>query len=240
MTRLNHIAYNKTEGKSPGVVFCGGFRSDKEGSKALFLEELCKELGHAFIRFDYFGHGESHGDFVDGTIGQWKDDVIKVLDELTEGPQIIVGSSMGGWLTLLAAKERPKKVKSLIGIASAPDFTEELLWQAFDEFRQKKLEKEGVIQIPNCYEDEEPYPITIKLIEEGREHLLLEDEIKINCPIRLLHGMDDEDVPYEYSTSIAEMVTSDDVEVHLLKDAGHRMSGEKELALLKETLLSLL
>lgn len=240
MKYLNHIAYKKIDGKSPGIVFCGGFRSDMEGSKAVFLEKLCKELGHSFIRFDYFGHGESHGDFTDGSIGQWKDDTLKVIDELTEGPQIIVGSSMGGWMALLAAIERPKKIKSLIGLAAAPDFTEDLMWETADEFSQKKLLRDGIIYIPNCHEDEEPYPITLKLIEEGRENLLLNGEIDINCPIRLLHGMADEDVPYEYASLIAEAVKSDDVEIKLIKDAGHRMSGEKELNLLRETLLSLL
>lgn len=237
--KLGHIAYKKTEGKAPGVVFFSGFRSDMEGSKATFLEEVCKELGLSFVRFDYSGHGESEREFEDCTIGTWKEDAIKVLDELTTGPQILVGSSMGGWISLLAALERKKKVKAIIGIAAAPDFTEDLLWDKFDEFRQKKLEVDGVIKIPNCYDDEEPYPITLKLVEEGREHLLLRGEIDLTCPVRLLHGMDDEDVPYETACDLAEMLKSDDVEVHLIKNAGHRFSEPEQLELLKKTLISL-
>ncbi|PIR31625.1 MAG: alpha/beta hydrolase [Alphaproteobacteria bacterium CG11_big_fil_rev_8_21_14_0_20_44_7] len=218
----------------------GGFRSDMSGAKALYLEELCKATGNSFIRFDYSGHGESDGEFEKCTIGKWKKDALQIIEELTNDEIIIIGSSMGGWIGLLAALEVKKRVKGFIGIAAAPDFTEDLIWNEFDEFTQKKLERDGLVLMPNCYDDQEPYPITQELIEEGRKHLLLRGEIKLNCPIRLLQGMDDEDVPYETAGSIAECLTSKDVEVHLIKNASHRFSEPENLELLKNTLLELL
>ncbi len=235
-----HIAYNHIAGKAPGVIFCGGFRSDMSGSKALFLESLCRELGLSFLRFDYSGHGESEHDFADCTISDWRADTLLALDELTQGEQIIIGSSMGGWLALHAAISRPERIKALVGIAAAPDFTEDLMWNGFDDFTRKKIIRDGQLITPNCYEGEEDYIITHKLIEDGRKNLLLGAPMEINCPIRLLHGMADEDVPHEYASKIAEKITSDDVQIHLLKNSGHRMSAPNELQLLRETLISLL
>lgn len=240
MQKHKHIAYNKLSGKSPTILFCSGFKSDMTGSKAMFLENLCAELGLGFLRFDYSGHGQSDGDFKDCTMSDWRTDTLLALDELTEGEVIIVGSSMGGWLALHTAIDRPERIKALIGIAAAPDFTEDLMWDGFDAFTREKIIRDGMLITPNCYEGEEDYIITHKLIEDGRKHLLLRAKMEINCPIRLLHGMADEDVPYEYASKIAEKVTSDDVEIHLLKTSGHRMSAPNELQLLRETFISLL
>lgn len=240
MQKHKHIAYNLTKRGTPTIVFCGGFKSDMTGSKAIFLEKVCAEQNLSYLRFDYSGHGESEGDFTDCTISDWRADTMLALDELTEGEVIIVGSSMGGWLALHAAIDRPERIKALIGIAAAPDFTEDLMWDGFDDFTREKITRDGQLITPNCYEGEEDYIITHKLIEDGRKNLLLRSPMQINCPIRLLHGMEDEDVPYEYASKIAENVTSDDVEIHLLKTSGHRMSAPNELQLLKETLISLL
>jgi pimeloyl-ACP methyl ester carboxylesterase len=240
MKKLGHIAYKSVKGKGPTVVFMSGFRSDMEGSKAVFLEGVCKKLGLGYVRFDYSGHGKSCGSFEDCTIGTWKADALKVIDELTTGKIILVGSSMGGWVALLAALKRKSRIKAIIGIAAAPDFTEDLIWQQLDEFSKHKMLRDGVLMMPNCYDDKKPYPITLKLIEEGRKHLLLRKPINLTCPMRFLHGMADEDVPYKTSAKIAELVKSKDVKVHLLKKSGHRMSEPKELELLKQSLLELI
>ena len=232
----SEIAYHKTEGSQPGVIFLGGFRSDMTGSKAMALEEYCKEQGQQFIRFDYFGHGESSGAFVEGTIGRWADNAINVLDALAgDEPQILVGSSMGGWLMLLTALKRPQKVAGLIGIAAAPDFTELLMWDKFTEEQQNELREKGIIEIPNCYDDA-PYPITLNLIAESGEHLVLDGEIPINCPVFLIHGMKDEDVPWEFAMTLNEKITSKDVRTLLVDDGDHRMSSEKHLKTLRKQL----
>ena len=256
MNKLGHIAYHKTEGKAPTVVFCGGFKSDMTGTKAVFLESVCKEIGQGFVRFDYSGHGSSGGKFEDGTIGLWLSDALKVIDELTSGEIILVGSSMGGWIALLAAIARPERVKGIVGVASAPDFTEDLIWNALSEKQKQEVLQNGKTMIPNCYADQAPYPITLELIEEGRKHLLLTPHaaldaasktphqvrgvIAVNCPIRLIHGMMDEDVPYQYSEKIANAVTSQNVEVTYIKNGNHRLSEPKNLQLLKEKLLGII
>jgi pimeloyl-ACP methyl ester carboxylesterase len=222
------IAYRKSVGKSPGVIFFGGFKSDMTGTKACALEAACHKEGRAFIRFDYSGHGESSGDFADGTIGSWTDDAIAVLDQVSEGPQVLVGSSMGGWIVLLAALARPKRVAGIVGIASAPDFTEELMWHRFDDDIRQGLHRTGVYMQPSEY-DEGPYPITMKLIEEGRRHLLLERPIAIHCPVRLLHGMRDEDVPWTTAPRIAEKLLAEDVRVMVIKDGDHRLSRDQDI-----------
>lgn len=240
MKKLGHIAYNKTKGKGPTVVFLSGFRSDMKGNKAVYLEGICKKLGLGFVRFDYSGHGQSDRDFRDCTIGMWVKDALAVIDELTTGKIILVGSSMGGWIALLAALKRKSRVKGIVGIAAAPDFTQDLIWEELDEFSRHKMLRDGVLMMPNCYDDKQPYPITLKLIEEGRKHLLLKKPINLNCPIRLLQGMKDEDVPYKTASMIAAQVKSKNVEVHLLKNSGHRMSEPHELELLKTKLLELI
>ena len=233
------IAYHRLAGRSPGIIFFGGFASDMTGTKAMAIESYARNRGQAFLRFDYQGHGQSSGEFSDGTIGTWLSDSLAVLDAQTEGPQILIGSSMGGWLTLLTALKRPERIKALIGIASAPDFTEDLMWDKFDELTKNALLKEGIYYEPTEY-DEQPYTITLPLIEDGRTHLVLRDRLGINVPIRLLHGMSDADVPYEVSLKLAEHVVSDDVEVILIKDGDHRLSTSKDLMILTAQIEKLL
>lgn len=233
------IAYRRLPGKEPGIVFLGGFMSDMTGTKATALEAFCKARGQAFLRFDYFGHGASTGAFRDGTIGRWRDDALAVIDRLTEGEQILVGSSMGGWIMLLAALARPERVAALVGIAPAPDFTEDLLWPSFSPEEQRRLLAEGAITIASQY-DPRGYIVSRRLIEEGRNHLLLSRTIDIACPVRLLHGMKDEDVPWKTSLRLAERLASEDVRVTLVKNGDHRLSTEADLALLQRTLEELL
>jgi pimeloyl-ACP methyl ester carboxylesterase len=222
------IAYHYTPGKSPGIVFLTGFKSDMTGDKALALEAFARARGQSFLRFDYTGHGASSGRFEDGTIGQWVEDAVFALDRLTAGPQVLVGSSMGGWVMLLAALKRPERVVGLVGTAAAPDFTEDLLWKAFSDDQRAALLRDGMVPVPNCY-DKDPYPITRRLIEEGRHHLLLHDAIPLAVPVRLIHGTDDRDVPWPTSIRLAEKLASMDVEITLVKNGDHRLSTPKDL-----------
>lgn len=225
------IAFRRTEGSGPGVVFCGGFQSDMTGSKALALEAWAKANGRAFVRFDYQGHGESSGRFEDGTIGTWAEDARRVFDHLTEGPQILVGSSMGGWIMLLVALSRRERVAGLVGIASAPDFTEDLIWGTLTPEQRMTLLDTGVLRVPSEYAAD-PYPITLRLIDEGRRHLLLRGPIGLECPVRLLHGMADADVPWVTSVRLSERLASSDVRLTLLKDGEHRLSRDQDIALI--------
>ncbi len=233
------IAYHRTSGKPPGVVFLTGFKSDMTGSKALALEEYCQYRGQAFVRFDYTGHGRSSGDFEDGTIGDWADDAVLALDRLSEGPQVLVGSSMGGWIMLLAALARPDRVAGLVGTAAAADFTEDLMRGKLSSEQLKQLEAQGFAEIPNCY-DEEPYKITKALLDDGRNHLLLKTEIPIDCPVRLIHGDKDQDVPWQTSFRIAENLRSRDVETLFVKGGDHRLSEPRDLDRLCRTVGHLL
>lgn len=238
------LAYVQQKRAAPHVVFLSGFKSDMTGSKAMAVDEYCEAEKLSYTRFDYRGHGVSDGEFLDGCISGWLDDTLDMLDHVVCEPCIIIGSSMGGWLALLAAIKRPEQIKALIGIAPAPDFTERLMWEAFTEEQQQTLMQQGYVDLPNCYDDGEPYRITKKLIEDGRQnllfnipsHLMGEGAIPIKCPIRLLHGMADVDVPWQISNQIAEQVASDDVQTHFIKNAGHRMSEPEQLELLNHTL----
>jgi pimeloyl-ACP methyl ester carboxylesterase len=212
----------------PGVVFLGGFASDMNGTKATALHEFCAGRGQAFVRFDYFGHGQSSGDFRDGTIGRWTEDALAVLYSLSEGPQLLVGSSMGGWIALLAARARPQRVAGLVGIAAAPDFTEDLMWEKFDEADRTALLRDGVIEQTSRY-GPTPYPITLRLIEDGRTHLLLRAPVALRRPVRLFHGMADPDVPWQTALAVAERVTGGDVTATLIKDGDHRLSRAEDL-----------
>ncbi len=237
------IAYHKTgvrdpDDRRPGLIFLGGFMSDMTGTKATALEAFARERGQAFVRFDYQGHGASSGDFADGTIGRWAEDAVTVLDRVSEGPQILIGSSMGGWIMLLAALARPERVAGLVGVAAAPDFTEDLMWQRYSPEVRETLEREGVYQEPSDT-GEEPTTITLGLIEEGRRHLLLGGPIALSCPVRLLHGMKDEAVPWETALRLAEALESRDIEVTLVKDADHRLSEPQDLARLTATVARL-
>ncbi len=237
----NKLAYFHTKGKvgAPSVVFLGGFMSDMSGTKATAIEQFCKAKDYSYTRFDYFGHGISSGTFTDGTIGYWKDNVISILDMLKDPKHIVIGSSMGGWLMLLAALERPEKIQALIGIASAPDFTENLIWDIMTDAEKETLQKHGVFNQGSEYSDS-PYPISKALIEDGRNHLVLNKEIPIHCPVRLIHGMKDDDVPYSLSAILAKQLASDDVQVQLIKRSDHRMSSPEDIAALEKTILSLI
>lgn len=229
------IASRSTPGKAPGVMFLGGFKSDMTGTKAIALEAHCRAAGRAFVRFDYAGHGESSGRFEEGTIGRWAADAIAVLDRVAQGPQVLVGSSMGGWIMLLAALARPGRVAGLVGVAAAPDFTEDLMWARLSEEARGRLMAEGVYHNP-AEHGEDPYPITRALIEEGREHLLLRGAIGIDCPVRLIHGMADEDVPWEVSLRLCEALRSGDVSLALVKGGDHRLSGPGDIERLTATI----
>ncbi len=226
------IAYRRIAARGndrrPGVVFLPGFLSDMTGTKGTALEAWARRRGRAMLRFDYSGHGRSSGTFRDGTIGRWTADALAVLDQLTAGSQILVGSSMGGWIMLLVALARPARIAGLVGIAAAPDFTEDLMWAQMQELTRARLLSEGVILQPSAYRDA-PMEITRDLIEDGRRHLLLRGPIGIGCPVRLLHGMADADVPWQTSVRLAERLTSADVTVTLIKDGDHRLSREQDL-----------
>jgi pimeloyl-ACP methyl ester carboxylesterase len=233
------IAYHRLEGKSPGIVFLGGFMSDMTGTKAVALEAFCRDRGQAFLRFDYFAHGASSGEFAEATIGRWRDDAIAVLDALTEGAQILVGSSIGGWLMLLVALARPSRIAAMVGIAAAPDATEDLMWQRLSPAQQQAMRQDGAISVPSAY-DPAGYLLTHRLIEEGRAHLVLRGPIALSCPVRLFHGMEDRDVPWQTSLRLAERLAGADVTMTLVKDGDHRLSSEADLARLHRILGNLL
>lgn len=219
-------------------MFLSGFMSDMTGTKAVALEEWAVGQGLAYTRFDYQGHGASSGRFADGTIGLWADDALAVLDAVTSGPQILVGSSMGGWMMLLTALRRPERVAGLVGIAPAPDFTDDLMWDLFDEDIRRAIREEGVWLRPSEY-GPEPQPITRALIEDGRNHLLLRGPIGVTAPVRVLHGMRDPDVPWQRSLTLAEKLATDDVRLTFVKDGDHRLSRPQDIALLCRTVADL-
>lgn len=223
------IAYHVSSGKSPGVLYLNGFMSDMQGTKALLVEEYCQKRGQNFIRFDYFGHGLSTGDFKQGTISRWAEDALAVLDELTTGPQILVGSSMGGWLMLLVALQRPEKVKGLVGIATGADFTEDMIMANMPVHYKNELDNKGFFESTTTGAEPFTYVITKKLIEDGKLHLLLRSPIPYMGKVHLLHGMKDEDVPWQNSMRIAELLKTKDVTTSLVKDAGHRFSESHEM-----------
>jgi hypothetical protein len=230
------LAWRRRPGRGTGVVFLGGFNSDMTGTKAAFLDGWCAARGTPFLRFDYSGHGESQGRFAEGTIGGWAQDAACVLEALAPGPQVLVGSSMGGWIALLLARRRAPR--ALVGIAPAPDFTEDLMWAAFTPEQRAAIEREGVWHRPSDYGA--PYPITRALIEDGRRHLLLRGPLALDVPVRILQGQQDPDVPWRHALRIAEAITGPDVRVVLVKDGDHRLSRPADLALLGETLAPLL
>jgi pimeloyl-ACP methyl ester carboxylesterase len=223
------IAYTQLDGKGPGIIFLHGFHSDMEGGKALALQALCARQGRAFVRFDLFGHGLSSGRVEDGCIGRWAADAVAVLDQLSEGPQVLVGSSLGGWLALLAALQRRNRVVGLVGVAAAPDFTEDLMWADFTPDQRRDLLEKGHVLMPNCVEPDRPWTIPRLLIDEGRNHLLLRDAINLACPVRLIQGQKDADVPWQTALRIADCLAADDVEVVLVKDGDHRLSRDHDL-----------
>ena len=232
------LAWVKLPGREPTVVFLTGFRSDMTGKKATALAAFCAKTNHAMLRFDYSGHGTSGGRFEHGCIGVWTADALAAIDRLTAGKLVLIGSSMGGWIALLCALARTERIAALVGIAAAPDFTEALIWQSLNFEQRARVVEHGIIHLPSIYGD--PTPITRALIEDGRNHLLLSAPIPLRCPVRLLQGQADPDVPWEMALRIAEQVASADVQVTLVKDGDHRLSRPQDLALLWRVLRPLL
>ena len=230
-TQNRSIAYVRTAGQGPGVVFLGGFKSDMTGTKALYLQDWAARQGRAFLRFDYSGHGQSSGDFLDGCIGDWAQDALEVVQAQTTGPQILIGSSMGGWIALLVARAMPDRIAGLVGIAAAPDFTEDSIWAGFTPDQRRALAEQGQVDLPSDYSDA-PYTITRRLIEDGRRHLVLRAPLDLPFPVRLLQGTDDTDVPPAVALRLMDHATSPDLRLTLVKGADHRFSTPECLALI--------
>lgn len=233
------LAYRHEPGRGPTVMFCPGFLSDMTGSKAQALSDWCAARGQAFLRFDYAGHGQSEGNAADCTIEHWRDDVLALLDAVTTGPLLLVGSSMGGWISLLAALARPDRVKSLLLIAPAPDFTDWGMAQKFTDAERTALAETGRVAIPSQY-GPEPYVYTQALLEAGARCRLLDKEIPLDIPVRILHGQQDPDVPWQLSITLADRLQSADVQLSLIKDGDHRLSRPKDITLMTRTLEALL
>lgn len=227
------IAVRLREGDGPGLFWLGGFNSDMKGTKALAVDAWAEAKGRACVRFDYSGHGESGGNFVDGTIGRWLEESLSVFTRFCRGPQVVVGSSMGGWIALLLARElqrRPQHsaLAGLVLIAPAPDFTEELMWKSFSREVRAEIQTRGVWHRPSQYGD--PYPITRRLIEDGRNHLVLSGSIDVGCPVRILQGAQDPDVPWQHALRLANRLPAQDVVLTVIKDGDHRLSRPQDIA----------
>jgi pimeloyl-ACP methyl ester carboxylesterase len=229
------IAWRGRKGIGPGVVWLGGFRSDMQGTKATFLDEWAKHHNRDYLRFDYSGHGESDGLFEDGSIGAWSEDALAAFDELTKGPQILVGSSMGAWIATLLALKRTDRIAGIVFIAPAPDFTEALMMETFSKEDLETLHRDRRLEKPSDNSDE-PDLVTLKMIEDGREHLVMTGPIPLHCPIRVLQGMKDEDVPWQHAVKFASMLESADVEILMTKNGDHRLSTPDDLARLAAAL----
>jgi len=229
------IAAKRLDGNSPTIMFMPGFFSNMEGTKATYLEKLCRNLNQAYVRFDYRGHGQSDGRFEDGTFTDWLNDTLLVLDELTDAPVVAVGSSMGGWIALLTALKRPQKIRGLVGIASSPDFTEDIWHRRMSDEQRELMNRQGFIEQPSDYQ-EEPVIITKKLLESGNDHLLLhKNSIKLDIPVALIHGKKDADVPWQKSEQLHRLIGEESSELILIPDGEHRLSREKDLKLIGET-----
>jgi pimeloyl-ACP methyl ester carboxylesterase len=230
------IAVRARAGGSPGLFWLGGFHSDMKGTKALALNAWAAAEGRACVRFDYSGHGESGGAFSDGTIGRWLEESVAVFQNFCSGPQVVLGSSMGGWMALLLAREIAKRADSraslagLVLIAPAPDFTEELMWKGFSPEIRAEIEQKGFWLRPSEYGDGTPYPITRALIEEGRNHLLLGAKIDVGCPVRILQGAQDPDVPWRHAFALAHRLPAEDVVLTMIQDGDHRLSRPQDIA----------
>jgi pimeloyl-ACP methyl ester carboxylesterase len=248
------IAVRARTGASPGLIWLGGFNSDMTGTKALALDAWAAEQGRACVRFDYSGHGESGGAFIDGTIGRWLEECVAVFERFCCGPQVVIGSSMGGWMALLLAREMARRqareaspaspvslanpvllanrasLAGLVLIAPAPDFTEQLMWNGFTPEIREEIQTRGVWMRPSQYGDGTPYPITRALIEEGRNHLLLGSAIDVGCPVRILQGAQDPDVPWQHAFALAHRLPSEDVVLTMIQDGDHRLSRPQDIA----------
>jgi len=235
----NTVAYARTDGRAPTVAFLGGFRSDMTGTKAVALEAWARGTGRAYLRFDYLGHGQSSGRIEDGTIGRWLEDSLAAIDALTTGKLVLVGSSMGGWLSLLVARAWPQRLAGLVLIAAAPDFTERMLLKGLSAEDRATLQRHGRLERPSQYSPE-PSVFTWKLIEEGRNHLVLDKKLVLSCPVRLLHGQSDPDVPWEYSLQIAQHLEAPEVITTVVKGGDHRLSTPADITRLISTVEELL
>lgn len=232
------LAYHRLDGDGPCVVFLGGLKSDMQGTKAVFLEDWARRQGRAFLRFDYSGHGESSGDFSDGCIGDWAQDSLAAVTALTDGPIVPVGSSMGGWQALLLAREMPERVAGLVTIAAAPDFTEDRYWASFTDAQKQQLDAEGQVELPSDYM--EPYVITRRMIDDGRNQLVLRSALNLPFPTRFLQGTADTAVSVATAVRLLEHAQGPDMELKLVKDADHRFSDDKCLKLMVEALTEVL
>jgi pimeloyl-ACP methyl ester carboxylesterase len=232
------IAYHVTEGTGPAIVFLGGLKSDMEGTKAVHLEAWAKAQGRAFLRFDYSGHGESSGTFEEGCIGDWQEDTLAAVDALTEGPILPVGSSMGGWQALLLAKARPERIAGMVTIAAAPDFTEDGYWASFSDAQKAELEAQGYVELPSDYM--EPYRISKRMIEDGRQRLVLRAPLSLPFPVRCLQGTADTAVSTETALRLLDHSDCVDMRLTLVKDADHRFSDAACLRLIEEALQEVL
>lgn len=231
------LAYVRQKGAGPGVVFLGGFKSDMEGTKALHLAEWCAVQGRAFLRFDYSGHGQSSGAFTDGCIGDWAQDAQAAIEALTEGPQVLVGSSMGGWISLLMCKRIAARVAGLVTIAAAPDFTEDSMWASFSEAQKAELAA-GQVALPSDYGA--PYIITKRLIEDGRDHLVLRAALDLPFPARFLQGTADADVLMSVALRLLDHATGPDMQLRLQKGGDHRFSDAAALKMIEQALVDVL
>jgi hypothetical protein len=222
------LAWRRVAGRGPTVVWLGGFRSDMAGTKAQALADWALAQGRAYVRFDYFAHGESSGDFAQGTITRWREDALAVLDELVAGPVVLVGSSMGGWIACLVAMARPERVKALALVAPAPDFTEKLMRPEIPADGLAELAATGVWRRPSLYGD--PYPIARTLLEDGARWSILDAEVPIEAPVRVLQGGEDPDVPWRHALELANAIKSRDLVFTLIKDGDHRLSRPEDIA----------
>jgi pimeloyl-ACP methyl ester carboxylesterase len=219
----------------PTILFLSGFASHCRASKASALYDWCQRQGRGLILFDYRGHGQSGGELINCVLSDWLADAQTMLEQHTEGKVIVVGSSMGGWLGLLLARQYPRRIHALVGIATAADFTERVLWRGFSDRQKQDLQKQGVLYLPNCLPDAAPWPVTHRLIEDGRQHCLLDSPLHLDIPVRLLHGMQDADIPWRTSLVLMETLAGQDVHLHLLKDGDHRLSRPQDIAVLLDT-----
>lgn len=228
------IAYHRSVGDGPGILFLGGFMSDMDGTKAVWLEDWARRRGRGFLRFDYSGHGASAGRFEDGSIGDWSEDAAAILHEVTTGPQILVGSSMGGWISAILIGQMPERIAGFVGIAAAPDFTEDGFWAGFGPAERRDLAEIGVVHVPSEYGD--PYPITRRLIEDGRRHLVLRRPLTAPFPVRLLQGTADADVSRDVALNLLDHIDGPDVRLTLVRGADHRFSTPDCLALIGDAI----
>lgn len=232
------IAYHKTDGQGPVILFLSGLKSDMEGTKAVALEAWARAQGRAFVRFDYSGHGISSGEFAEGSIGDWHEDTLELVDKVIDGPIVAVGSSMGGWQSLLLSRARPERMAGLVTIAAAPDFTEDGYWQGFSEDQKAALERDGYVSIPSDYDED--YIITKRLIEDGRDRLVLRSPLVLNFPVRFLQGTEDTAVPTAQAIRLLEHAEGPDMRLTLVKDADHRFSDETCLRLIEKSVQKVL